>query len=406
MDILAPFLVLNQSYSKIIYSVILYCLYCAFTKYNIINIIISYIIPYKFSYTVISSQSNDGYAQISKFLLLFYKEQFTDTVCLRSYNWPYKELIAILNTVPLIIKYKSTNILFTNTVEYIKTEKSDAYVSIIKLYFKSSDDMNIFIGEAEKIYKKEIDKNKIYNIETSGDEKTEGRWVGIENLINKNFTNSFINKNLLDKIKTNINNFLKRQKNPKFDAIPNKIGFVFYGLPGVGKTTLGIALANEYKRKIYQLDKNVINENFIKKYIRQIKPGNIVLINDADYIFNFPNADKKEYSEDEKKQNNIKTILYEIFDGYNYLEDTIIILTTNNLSKIDSTLIRPGRIDFKYEIGYPDKETLKEMYEFYTDNKIDIKQINDELCTLSTSTIINNIFSQDVDFINKNFIKI
>lgn len=48
----------------------------------------------------------------------------------------------------------------------------------------------------------------------------------------------------------------------------------------------------------------------------------------------------------------MKTLL-EIFDGYEYLHGCILILTCNDASKLNPTLLRSGRIDVKQEISLP-----------------------------------------------------
>ena len=43
------------------------------------------------------------------------------------------------------------------------------------------------------------------------------------------------------------------------------------------------------------------------------------------------------------------------FDGITCSDDRILILTSNDIKSIDESFLRPGRIDYKYEITYVDK---------------------------------------------------
>lgn len=56
-----------------------------------------------------------------------------------------------------------------------------------------------------------------------------------------------------------------------------------------------------------------------------------------------------------------------ILDGIIELHGIMIILTTNYPEKIDDALIRPGRIDFKYEFKKTSKKIIKEMLQFKFD---------------------------------------
>ncbi len=55
-------------------------------------------------------------------------------------------------------------------------------------------------------------------------------------------------------------------------------------------------------------------------------------------------------------------------DGVEDLENVIVIAATNRRDLIDPALLRPGRIDAVVELGIPDKETRKKIFEVHTKN--------------------------------------
>jgi len=60
-------------------------------------------------------------------------------------------------------------------------------------------------------------------------------------------------------------------------------------------------------------------------------------------------------------------------DGIFYTHGRILIATTNHPEKLDSALIRPGRIDLKVEIGFVNTEILDQFIKsFYPDIEIDL----------------------------------
>ena len=48
--------------------------------------------------------------------------------------------------------------------------------------------------------------------------------------------------------------------------------------------------------------------------------------------------------------------LLNALDGVASQEGRILIMTTNHIEKLDSALIRPGRIDLRLELNYADSE--------------------------------------------------
>ena len=68
--------------------------------------------------------------------------------------------------------------------------------------------------------------------------------------------------------------------------------------------------------------------------------------------------------------------LLTIIDGYSYLNDIIFIFTTNDEDFFkDNVLFMSGRIDHKYKIDYPTKETICDMYKFYMNKELNINKI-------------------------------
>ena len=58
-------------------------------------------------------------------------------------------------------------------------------------------------------------------------------------------------------------------------------------------------------------------------------------------------------------------ILIEI-DGMKYLNNILIIDTTNNMEIIDPDLLRPGRLDTLIEVDLPDRKDRSEIFNIYT----------------------------------------
>lgn len=161
-----------------------------------------------------------------------------------------------------------------------------------------------------------------------------------------------------------INNKEYYQKN---DIVVPK-GILLTGDPGVGKTMFAKAFANEVNATLYFASGADFAEMYVgvgAKRVRslfrsaRISAPAIIFIDEFDAIGNRNNM-----GNDSERLSVINQLLTEM-DGLNKKEDIFVIATTNYQDKIDSALLRPGRIDKIINIPTPDKETRLGIIEKY-----------------------------------------
>ena len=225
-----------------------------------------------------------------------------------------------------------------------------------------------------------------------------------ENKINvkKSFNNLFLDMNVKNKLIHDISYFLDNKEKYNELGIPRKIGYLFYGKPGNGKTSIAIALANEYKKNIYKINLNLNKNEFINQ-IKLIPEGAIVLFEDVD-TFNITH--ERSNNVDNEKKKDVVMIeekltlgdILEVLDGYYYLSECIIIMTTNHIEKLDSAFIRPGRVDHKLELHNVNKEQITQIINYFYGKTIK-KQTLDKIPNLniSVSELINTIILSHLD---------
>jgi hypothetical protein len=204
-------------------------------------------------------------------------------------------------------------------------------------------------------------------------------WVHRGYNLNKSFRNLYIDAKIKSQIESDVKIFLNGESRYRQLGVPYKRGYLFYGKPGMGKSSTYYAMADRAKYNIYKLTMDPSTSiKSVKRAISQIPPKSILVIDDVDRIHfttepmtKCPNKKLKSSSdsndEDGSSQFNLQNLLA-ILDGYEYLDNCLVVMTSNYKEKLDPALIRSGRIDLKVEIGYPNETTVNEMFhELYPD---------------------------------------
>lgn len=222
---------------------------------------------------------------------------------------------------------------------------------------------NLFEEFIKEIDLKNEDKNKLKLY------KMDDGWYYCNKFPKRNLNTIFIEKQKKDLIVNNIKKFIEKESWYVEKGIPYQYGILLHGSPGTGKTSLIKALASELNYNIYYLSPSKLGN--IEKAITTCSNNSIVVIEDIDTNKVIHKRNKKKSEESELLsflQINFSDILNSI-DGLSNVHGRILICTTNHLNHLDQALIRPGRFDLLIEVGYVNKDILKQFFESYF-NKI------------------------------------
>jgi len=141
-------------------------------------------------------------------------------------------------------------------------------------------------------------------------------------------------------------------------CIPYKRSYLFYGLPGTGKTSLITALAGRFERNVCFLAAHhpgFTDETF-STAIRELPPKAIVVLEDIDSLF-----DKERNTMNQKSPLTFTGLLNGL-DGIGEPTGTIFIMTTNFIDRLDPALIRAGRVDMKVKFNAASDEQLEQFF--------------------------------------------
>lgn len=257
-----------------------------------------------------------------------------------------------INYRPIILSYTRSDAKEIRTQEYIT-------LSVFNIFgkFKFAESL---VKEATDIYTK-----KTYN-ETTIFGSTD-RWSSWHKLQRKNIRQKPILSYPTEysEIVDNIQTFLDNKEWYNFRGINYKHGILFAGVPGAGKTSCVLSLAQRFQRHIYMLnlaDPNIDDARFID-LVTSLPKDSILLLEDIDAV---PSAEDRKKQKDNKEDGKIEedtivslSTILNTLDGLLTPDGLIFFITTNYPDKLDEALVRPGRIDLiknfenanEYQIG-------------------------------------------------------
>jgi mitochondrial chaperone BCS1 len=144
-------------------------------------------------------------------------------------------------------------------------------------------------------------------------------------------------------------------------GIPWRRGYLFYGPPGTGKTSLVQVIASHYDRQLVSLTLTDMDDSALLRAWSEISANCVIALEDVDSVF-----------EGRKSLGKLSfSALLNSLDGVGAVEGSIAILTTNHRDRLDPALIRPGRCDREFELGYLTPASCARMFDrFFADPEL------------------------------------
>lgn len=139
-------------------------------------------------------------------------------------------------------------------------------------------------------------------------------------------------------------------------GIPRRRGYLLYGEPGNGKTSLIIAIATALHQNIAVLSLSAggMNDQRLTYLLSNPPEDCILCIEDIDAAFN-----QREKTEETKLS---FSGLLNALDGISSSEERVLFMTTNFKERLDPALIRPGRADRHVYIGNATKDQARRLF--------------------------------------------
>lgn len=143
-------------------------------------------------------------------------------------------------------------------------------------------------------------------------------------------------------------------------GIPWHRGFVLHGPPGCGKTTIAKALAAHFNLDLYFVPlADMEDDSNLMSMFASVESRSLLLLEDID--INTAARDR----DDQGKGASMSALLQSL-DGIVTPTGLVTIMTTNNIDALDPALLRPGRADRAFAIGFLGQTQLQELVRVIT----------------------------------------
>lgn len=166
-------------------------------------------------------------------------------------------------------------------------------------------------------------------------------------------------------------------------------GILLYGPPGTGKTLLAQAIAQELNANFFSASGSAFNEMFIgvgASRVRSLfasarKQGPaVIFIDEVDAL-----AGKRKPNGGEEGEKTLTELLVQL-DGGHANDGILFIAATNRKDMLDEAFLRPGRIDFSFQVPLPDTKGRREIIDIHAKGKELSDEVRSSLDDLAEST--------------------
>lgn len=219
------------------------------------------------------------------------------------------------------------------------------YVSVV---FGNRTHIEQIAKEGSDLVQEKKNKNAVYSFGI----QYENYWSAIK-ARQRPLNSVCLSPTMRESINAKIKSFVLAEDRYAELGIPYKLGILMHGPPGTGKTSLVSGISHELKAPLYFLSLGGLADKGLQSAMSQVPPRSVVVLEDIDTVS--PGRTPKPLGVS-------LSCLLNVMDGLLCPHGVVFCLTTNHREKLDSAIIRPGRIDLDLELTYAIPEQIEDMF--------------------------------------------
>ncbi|KAI4199168.1 MAG: hypothetical protein LQ350_004798 [Teloschistes chrysophthalmus] len=177
-----------------------------------------------------------------------------------------------------------------------------------------------------------------------------------------------LDEGIKERIVADVKDFLRSETWYYDRGIPYRRGYLLHGPPGSGKSSFIQALAGEldYNIAILNLSERGVTDDRLNYLLTIIPKRTLVLLEDVDAAFSNRRAQSE--ADGYRGANVTFSGLLNALDGVASAEERVLFLTTNHVERLDSALVRPGRVDMTVRLGEATRYQAAQLWDrFYAE---------------------------------------
>ncbi|CAH8388783.1 unnamed protein product [Eruca vesicaria subsp. sativa] len=249
-----------------------------------------------------------------------------------------------------------------------------------------------------KMIKMKNRERKLYSNTPGQNHRNQTKWSHVTFEHPATFDTLAMEEKKKEEIKNDLVKFSKSKDYYKKIGKAWKRGYLLFGPPGTGKSTMIAAMANFLEYDVYDLELTTVMDNTqLRSLLIETSTKSIIVIEDIDCSLNLTGQRKKKQEEEEgdekkavekkmmKNQGEDKESKVTLSGLLNFIDglwsacggERIIVFTTNFVDKLDPALIRKGRMDKHIEMSYCGFKAFKVLAKNYLD--VEESELYDEI---------------------------